>query len=100
MPTETLTTNDGRFRLSGVLEGPALVFAEKEGFRFGFRPIDGDRVAGVKPALPAQPPGHEGEADSATVTVVLVRTSEPPAVAYHTLPPALPVEEEKALRGG
>ena len=34
---------------------------------------------------------------SRPVEVVLARTDEPPAVAYHTLPPALPVEEEKAL---
>jgi protocatechuate 3,4-dioxygenase beta subunit len=75
LPTEALT-DDGRFRLSGVLEGLAFVFAEKEGFRFGFRPIDGD-------------PGR--------AEIVLARTSEPPAASYRTLPPALPVEEEKAL---
>ncbi|MGP0063617.1 MAG: carboxypeptidase regulatory-like domain-containing protein [Isosphaeraceae bacterium] len=76
MPTEALTADDGRFRLSGVLEGPALVFAEKPGYRFGFRPIDD----GPRP-----------------VEVVLARVDEPPAVAYRTLPPALPIEEEKAL---
>ena len=76
MPTETLTAADGRFQLPGVIEGPALIFAEKPGFRFGFRPVDD----GSQPA-----------------EVVLARTGEPPAVAYQTLPPALPVEEEKAL---
>ncbi len=76
MPTETLTAADGRFQLPGVIEGPALIFVEKPGHRFGFRPVDG----GSQPA-----------------EVVLARTGEPPAVAYHTLPPALPIEEEKAL---
>ena len=33
MPTETLTAEDGRFRLPGVLEGPALLFAETKGYR-------------------------------------------------------------------
>ena len=78
MPTETLTAAiDGRFRLPGVIEGPALVFAEKEGFRFGFR--------------------CRSTTDRNPAEVVLARTGEPPAVAYQTLPPALPVEEEKAL---
>jgi protocatechuate 3,4-dioxygenase beta subunit len=76
LPTETATAPDGRFQLEGVLEGPVLVFAEKAGYRFGFQPTD------------------DG---SKLVEVVLGRTSEPPAVAYHTLPPALPAEEEKAL---
>ena len=76
LPTETLSTQDGRFRLPGVLEGPALVFAEKEGFRTHFRPV------------------HDG---TQPVQVVLARTNEPPTIAYHTLPPALPVEEEIVL---
>ena len=76
LPTEAVTAPDGRFRLEGVLEGPALVFAEKAGFRFHFQPID------------------DG---SGPVEVVLARIGEPPAVAYHTLPPALPVADEKAL---
>ena len=81
LPTETLSEIDGRFRLPGVLEGPAFVFAEKDGHRPSF--------AGC--------PVSAFEADSPAVKVVLARTDEPPAVAYHTLPPALPVEEEKAL---
>ena len=36
MPTESLTAADGRFQLPGVLEGPALVFARKDGFRLTF----------------------------------------------------------------
>ncbi|HZW31549.1 MAG TPA: hypothetical protein VFF52_12630 [Isosphaeraceae bacterium] len=76
LPTESVTAQDGRFRLQGVLEGPALVFAGKDGFRLQFQPID----------------------DGSNPTeVVLTRTGEPPAVAYHTLPPALPVEDEKTL---
>ena len=33
--TEATTDGDGRFRLAGVYAGPALVFAEAAGFRFG-----------------------------------------------------------------
>ena len=76
LPTETLSDDQGEFRLTGVLEGPAFVFAEGKGFRFHFQGID----ANAKP-----------------VTVVLARTSEPPASSYRTLPPVLPIDEEKAL---
>jgi hypothetical protein len=76
MPTETVSGKQGQFQLPGVLEGPALVFATKQGFRFGFRPVDD----GPQPA-----------------DVVLTRTGELPAVVYQSLPPALPVEEGKAL---
>jgi protocatechuate 3,4-dioxygenase beta subunit len=76
LPTRTLSDELGRFRLPGVLAGPIIVFAEKEGFRFGFQPA-GDAL---KP-----------------VVVVLGRTGEPPAVSYRTLPPPLPVDEEKAM---
>ncbi len=76
LPTRTRSDLDGRFRLAGVLEGPAFVFAQKEGSQFHFQPIE-----------------HE----LASVPVVLARAGEPPAVTYHTLPPALPVDEEKAL---
>ncbi len=81
MPTETLTADDGRFRLPGVLEGPAFVFAEKPGYRLAFVGCS------VSTAPAATPP----------VSVVLARTSEPPAFVYHNLPSVLPVEEEKAL---
>jgi protocatechuate 3,4-dioxygenase beta subunit len=76
MPTEALTVADGRFQLPGVIEGPALIFAEKPGYQFGFRPVN----VGSQPA-----------------EVILARTVEPPSIAYHSLPTALPVEEEKAL---
>jgi len=76
LPTRALSDEQGQFRLPGVLEGPVFVFAEKAGFRFHFQGIDDD---------------------SKPVRVVLARTGEPPAVAYTTLPPALPVDEEKAL---
>ena len=36
-----LRRRPGRFRLPGFLEGPALVFAEKDGFRLGFAGCDG-----------------------------------------------------------
>ncbi len=76
LSTKTLSDEQGRFRLPGVLEGTALVFAEKQGFRIQFDVIDDER----KP-----------------VRIVLAGTGEPPAVIYRTLPAALPVDEEKAL---
>ncbi len=76
MPTQATTAQDGHFRLTGVLEGPAMVFAEKNGFRFHSQPSDD----GLKP-----------------IKVVLTRNSEPPLRTYQTLAPALPVAEEKRL---
>jgi protocatechuate 3,4-dioxygenase beta subunit len=76
LPTEVRSDELGRFQLPGVLEGPALVFAQRTGFRFSFQTIDDE---------------------SRALEVSLARTDEPPAVSYHSLPPALPVEEEKAL---
>ncbi len=76
MPTGTLTADDGRFRLPGVIEGSGLVVAEKAGFRTSLQPAD----AGPK-----------------AVEIVLARADEPPAVSYRTILSALPVEEEKAL---
>ncbi len=76
MATQAITAQDGHFRLAGVLEGPAMVFAEKNGFRFQFQPIDD----GLKP-----------------IKVALTRKSEAPLRAYQTLAPARPVAEEKEL---
>ncbi len=76
MPTEAHSEADGRFQLPGVIEGPALVLAEKPGFRASLQPAD----HGSKP-----------------VEIVLTRTDEPPATAYRSILSALTVEEEKAL---
>ncbi|MFI5459602.1 MAG: hypothetical protein ACHRXM_29610 [Isosphaerales bacterium] len=76
MPTHAMTAQDGHFQLAGVLEGPVVVFAEMDGFRFHFQPIDD----GPKP-----------------IKIVLTRTTEAPPRTYQTLAPARPVEEEKAL---
>ena len=81
MPTETLTSADGRFRLPGVLEGPALIFASRDGYRPTFSGCSASTGAGPAPPL----------------EVTLARTGEPPVVTYRTLPPALPIAEEKAL---
>jgi hypothetical protein len=67
---------DGRFRLPGVSEGEALVFAEAPGFRFG-----GKIVGGV--AVP--------------VEIRLARASEPPIATLRTLPSPLPRAEERSL---
>jgi protocatechuate 3,4-dioxygenase beta subunit len=79
--TETTSDDQGHFRLPGVLEGPALVFAQKDGFRLGF--------VGCSAST--------GSGDPPPVRVTLSRTGEPPGAVYKTLPSALPAEEEKAL---
>ena len=76
LPTRTSTNEQGQFQLEGIVEGPVLLFAEKEGFRFHFQPID----EGFTP-----------------VEFVLTRLAEPPAVLYQTLSSVLPIDEEKAL---
>ena len=76
MPTRAMTAPDGHFQLAGVLEGPAVLFAEKDGFPFQFQPIDD----GLQP-----------------IKIVLTGTTEAPARRYQTLPSARPAEEEKAL---
>jgi protocatechuate 3,4-dioxygenase beta subunit len=76
MPTEALTGADGRFRLPGAIDGSALILAEKAGFRSSLQPAD---------------------ATSKPVEIVLARPDEPPVAVRRTRPPALPVEEEKAL---
>ncbi len=73
--TEAMTDSDGQFRLPGVIEGPAFVFASKDGFRFAFQTI---------------------EVDTAPIKLTLTRNKEPPARSYKTLDSPLPAEEEKA----
>lgn len=77
-PRRTRTTTDaqGRFRLPGVNEGRAFVFASKDGYRFQGQPVD-------------QTPG--------VVEVVLTRQDVPPSAAYRTLPPLLSHDEELGL---
>ena len=74
--TEATTDGDGRFRLGGIYSGPALVFAEQEGFRFG---------------------GAIVGADSVPAEVRLARVGEPPIAALKTLPPSMSRAEERAL---
>ena len=74
--TEATTDGDGRFRLGGIYSGPALVFAEREGFRFGG-------------AIVGEGPGP--------VEVRLARVGEPPIAALKTLPPSMTRAEERAL---
>ncbi|WP_165226505.1 carboxypeptidase regulatory-like domain-containing protein [Aquisphaera insulae] len=76
--TQATTDEHGRFRLPGFIEGPAFVFASRDGFRRSFLSIDA--VAGAGP-----------------VSVPLIRTSEPAERTYRSLPPPLPEEESKAL---
>ncbi len=72
--TEATTDGDGKFRLAGVYNGPALVFAERESFRFG------GAIVGEGP-----------------VEVRLARVGEPPIAALKSLPPSMTRAEERAL---
>jgi protocatechuate 3,4-dioxygenase beta subunit len=74
--TEAKTDADGQFRLPGVIEGPAFVFASTDGYRFDVQTID---------------------LESTPIRLTLARNEEPPARTYKTLDSPLPVEEEKAL---
>jgi hypothetical protein len=78
MPTSATTDEQGRFRLPGVLEGPAIVLIRKEGFR-------------------TQPHSLGGREEFAKL--VLTRTGEPASLAYKTLPPPLSADGEFALIG-
>lgn len=73
--TEATTDDAGRFRLAGVYSGPALVFAEKAGFRFGGAVVGPDGTAEVR----------------------LARSGEPPASALKTLPSPLGRDAERAM---
>ncbi|AGA31486.1 carboxypeptidase regulatory-like domain-containing protein [Singulisphaera acidiphila] len=74
--TSTKADADGRFRLAGVSNGAALIFAEVPEFRFG------GAIVG-------------GEADP--VEIRLARVTEPPIANLKTLPSPLPRAEERAL---
>ena len=55
--TEAFTDDAGRFRLDGVPGGPALVFAEKAGYRFGGAVVSpGDGPVEIRLARPDEPP--------------------------------------------
>ncbi len=74
--TEAITDDAGRFRLDGVSSGPALVFAEKAGYRFG------GAVVG---------PGD------APVEIRLARAEEPPISIPKPVPPLLSRAEERLI---
>jgi RNA polymerase sigma factor (sigma-70 family) len=73
----TATTDaEGRFRLEGVLEGPAYLFADGAGFRFGGQ------------ALPA---------DDKPLDLALTRTGEPVEKVMRPLEPAVARKERRDL---
>ena len=74
--TATTTDGEGRFRLAGVAEGTALVFAEKSGFRFG---------------------GAIAAAGAAGVEIHLARLEEPPLSTAKPSPPVLSRDQERAM---
>lgn len=77
-PRRTRCTSDadGRFRLAGVFAGKAILFAERDGFRFRGQVVD---VCG-RP-----------------VELALDRTTDPPGAPLRALPPPLPREKEREL---
>lgn len=76
MPTSATTDAQGRFRLPGVLEGPAIIVVRKPGFR-----TEPHSLAG-REQFPK---------------LVLTRTGDPGSVTYKTLPPSVSAVEEAAL---
>ncbi len=74
--TEAIADDAGRFRIDGVPGGPALVFAEKPGYRFGGAVV--------------------GPAD-ATVEIRLARADEPPVSIPKPAPPPLSRAEERRM---
>ncbi len=74
--TSSKSDADGQFRLNGVLDGPALVLAEANGFR------PGGAVVGVGPGA---------------VEIRLARATEPPIATLKTLPSPMSRAEERAL---
>ncbi|HEX8203597.1 MAG TPA: carboxypeptidase regulatory-like domain-containing protein, partial [Isosphaeraceae bacterium] len=76
MRTHAVADDRGLFRIRGLIEGRAFLFARKDGFRFHGQPID---------------------TEAGAVEMVLTRAGEPPAATSRTIPSALPEEEEIAL---
>jgi hypothetical protein len=55
--TEAITDDAGGYRLDGVPDGPALIFAEKAGYRFGGAVVgSGDKPVEVRLARSEEPP--------------------------------------------
>jgi Carboxypeptidase regulatory-like domain len=73
--TRTVTDAQGRFRVSGVLAGKAILFVRKDGFRFHGQTID---------------------TEAGAFDLVLIRLDETPT-ALKTLESAVPHQEELAL---
>jgi hypothetical protein len=73
--TRALTDSLGRFRLPGLIEGTAILFAQKDGFRFHGQPID---------------------TEAGAAELVLTRSGEAQA-ALKTLAGVLPHDAERAL---
>jgi hypothetical protein len=75
-PTEAVTAADGKFRLDGIADPKAFLFARKAGFRFCGRIVEGS---------------------AGDVELVLARAGEPSARTLHTLPLALGRAERLAM---
>ncbi len=79
MATETRSDEQGRFQLTGVLEGPVILLVEKSSFR----------------SAP-----HSVSQTNQPITVSVGRADEPPVVSYKPLPSALPADQEKRWPAG
>jgi hypothetical protein len=75
-PTESVTDQEGKFRLEGIKESKALLFARKAGFRFCGRMVEGSPK---------------------DVELVLARADEPGARPLHALPLVLGRAERLAM---
>lgn len=73
--TETVSGTDGGFRLDGVYEGPAFVFAQRDGFR-----LEGLRVS-----------------DNAENCTIALHPTDEPAQRMTTLPTEVPLDEQRGL---
>ncbi|MGO9467664.1 MAG: carboxypeptidase regulatory-like domain-containing protein [Isosphaeraceae bacterium] len=73
--TRDLTDSQGRFRVRGLIEGTAILFARKDGFRFHGQPID---------------------TEAGAANLVLTRSNEAPPLVK-TLAGVLPRDAERAL---
>jgi beta-lactamase regulating signal transducer with metallopeptidase domain len=76
-PTETMTDNEGRFALPGVVAEPAFLFVAKNDFRFTSKPIDGS--------------------DAAKIDVTVKAVDEPLPRALASLPSPLSRADELAI---
>lgn len=75
-PTRSVTDASGRFRLTGVYGEPAFLFVDGDGLRFD---------------------GHPTQPQDNPIELLARHVGDPVGPPFHTLPPVLPRDQEKAL---